>query len=147
MSINPEADAIWQQTCQTIRTVEFYREDLANGALKLEVTVGDRSQTVIVRRSEPNPDWPGQQNWMIVESPFATVTEVDLRDVLGRTESFAICGLGQIGDMITIRDSLDLRRMKDDPAGSMTELGTVINEVGTLSDVFEGYFMQGVDRF
>ena len=64
-----------------------------------------RTQLVFLR---PARLFGGAEEWALIESPFAPVSQVDPKQVLNEVGSIVCGGLSRVGDMLTIRHAIPL---------------------------------------
>lgn len=141
------ADVSWANLKDLVTSIEYYREVINQGtsheAVRFAFDVGARTQTVLLRRQAAMTNLGG--DWVIVEAPFAEIHEVDLAEILSQVEKFPCGAVGRLDNMITLRNSIDLKAAMED-AGFVMDLIKTMREIANLSDAFEGHFT-GADRF
>lgn len=146
MSQSP-TDASWVSLKDLVTSIEYYREVINQGtpheAVRFEFDVDARTQTVLLRRQAAMTNLGG--DWVIVEAPFAEIHQVDLAEILSQVEKFPCGAVGRLDNMITLRNSIDLKAAMED-AGFVMDLIKTMREIANLSDAFEGHFT-GTDRF
>lgn len=143
----PPTDASWASLKDLVTSIEYYREVINQGtpheAVRFEFDVDARTQTVLLRRQAAMTNLGGE--WVIVEAPFAEIHRVDLADILTQVEKFPCGAVGRLDNMVTLRNSIDLKAAMQD-ASFLVDLIKTMREIANLSDAFEGHYT-GNDRF
>jgi hypothetical protein len=124
--------ANWQQLKQYVYSEYKVSEDIGDG-IKLEFRLdGGRTQLAFVHHYEL---LGGNEDWIVVESPFARLDEVDLSTALQSVSNIVCGGLGlMMGQYVTLRHAVPLATLDID------EFERPLHLVTTSADKLEKRF-------
>jgi hypothetical protein len=130
--------ATWSDVCSYVRSNYSVAEEEEDW-VKMIFDVGDlRSQVVFLQR---HALLDGSEEWLVIESPFGELGNVDLPRVLSEVGSTVVGGVAMVGGhVLTVRHAVPLENL------NINEFERPLALVTTTADRLERTFVGG-DEF